>query len=107
MKGSGHYTPSPRDYTFDYAKQCSRALFKYKKAFMRNDGERYTAFIHAASEKKVHFHADNLYPYELVDPYLGHYDFENDNFMRRISEEEKVVLNAQWDSLITRAGRIP
>lgn len=42
-----------RDYTFDYAKQCSRALFKYKNAFMRNDGERYTAFIHAASEKKV------------------------------------------------------
>ncbi len=88
-----------RDYTFDYAKQCSRALFKYKKAFMRNDSERYTAFIHAASEKKVHLHADNLYPYELVDPYLGHYDFENDNFMRRISEEEKVVLNATWNAL--------
>ena len=30
-----------KDYSFDYAKQPSKAMFKYRKAFLRNDGERY------------------------------------------------------------------
>lgn len=34
-----------KDYRFDYEKLPSRAMFKYKKAFMRNDGERYHAFL--------------------------------------------------------------
>lgn len=29
-----------KDYTFDYSKQPSKAMFKYRKAFMRNDGDR-------------------------------------------------------------------
>ncbi len=29
-----------KDYTFDYSKQPSKAMFKYRKAFLRNDGER-------------------------------------------------------------------
>ena len=33
-----------RDYSFDYAKQPSKALYKYRKAFLRNDGARYEAF---------------------------------------------------------------
>ena len=33
-----------RDYTFDYAKQPSKAMFKYRAAFWRNDVERYKAF---------------------------------------------------------------
>ena len=32
-----------RDYTFDYAKQPSKAMFKYRKAFLRNDRDRYLA----------------------------------------------------------------
>lgn len=38
-----------KDYSFDYSKQPSKAMFKYRKAFMRNDGERYNAFLAAIS----------------------------------------------------------
>ena len=34
-----------RDYTFRYEVQPSCAMFKYRKAFIRNDGERYTEFL--------------------------------------------------------------
>ena len=34
-----------RAYTFDYAKQPSKAMFRYRKAFLRNDGPRYRAYL--------------------------------------------------------------
>ena len=34
-----------RDYSFDYAQQPSKAMFKYRKAFLRNDELRYRAFM--------------------------------------------------------------
>ena len=34
-----------KDYSFDYEKQPSKAMYKYRKAFMRNDTERYKGFI--------------------------------------------------------------
>ncbi len=88
-----------KDYSFDYAGQTSRALFKYKKAFLRNDRTRYTEFISAASEGRVKLHTDNLYPYELADPYLDGWMNSGESFMHTISDEEKAVLNATWDAL--------
>ncbi len=89
-----------RDYTFDYAAQPSRALFKYRKAFVRNDGKRYRAFICAVNAGEAVLHADNVAPYELVDPYLadGRYGIGR-SFMRDITPEEKDTLNATWASL--------
>ena len=89
-----------KDYSFDYEKQPSRALFKYRKAFARNDGARYYAFISAVAKGKAVLHADQVAPYELVAPYLLAGWFGNHtNFMRDITEEEKNVLNATWASL--------
>ena len=45
-----------RDYTFDYSKQPSRALYKYRKAFMRNDGERYEAFLDKVEKGEAELH---------------------------------------------------
>ncbi len=84
-----------KDYTFDYEKQPSRAMFKYKKAFHRNDEERYEAFINAVQEGTATLHADNVMPYELVEPYLAN-GCAN---LREITPEEKAVLNAEWASL--------
>lgn len=42
-------------------------MFKYRKAFLRNDGERYNAFLEAVSSGEKQLHADNLAPYEIVD----------------------------------------
>jgi len=81
-----------KDYTFDYSKQPSRAMFKYRKAFGRNDKERYEAFLKKVSTGEAKLHAENVCPYELVNPYLGYYGV-------RIPSEEQDALNATWTAL--------
>lgn len=89
-----------RDYTFDYAKQPSRALFKYKKAFLRNDRKRYETFLSLVSSGKARLHADHVAPYELVEPYLvTDWYGRSSSFMRPISPEEKIALNATWEAI--------
>ncbi|MBR4727493.1 MAG: DUF2828 family protein [Clostridia bacterium] len=89
-----------KDYTFDYEKQPSKAMFKYRAAFSRNDGERYSAFLARVEKGEAKLHADTLAPYELVEPYLV-YSYSNGrmSFMREITAEEKATLNATWASL--------
>ena len=87
-----------KDYTFDYSKQPSKAMFKYRKAFYRNDGERYGEFLNKVSGGEAQMHADTLMPYELVAPYLQ-FHWSSRCFMRDISEAEKNTLNATWASL--------
>lgn len=89
-----------KDYTFDYEKQPSRAMFKYKKAFIRNDEQRYSDYINAVNSGKTVLHADNVSPYELVAPYLNTGWFGGiRNFMKDITPAEKEALNATWKSL--------
>lgn len=89
-----------KDYSFDYEKQPSKAMFKYRKAFARNDSERYNAFIKAVTEGEAVLHADNVVPYELVAPYLTTGWYGNSrSFMRNITTAEKNSLNATWASL--------
>ena len=89
-----------KDYSFDYSCQPSKAMYKYRKAFMRNDAERYNSFIGKVSVGEARLHADTLAPYELVEPYIND-DYTSDSrcFMRNISEQEKNTLNATWASL--------
>ncbi|MGI6578762.1 MAG: DUF2828 family protein [Saccharofermentanales bacterium] len=90
-----------KDYSFDYEKQPSRALFKYQKAFIRNDQERYDAFINAVVSGEAKLNAGNVAPYELIDPYL----IEGwSGSMKDITPAEKNVLNATWASLTNFAG---
>lgn len=89
-----------KDYSFDYEKQCSRALHKYRKAFIRNDGVRYGDFLHRAVDGETVLHADNVSPYELVEPYLdSSWRNNNGSFLKPLSEEEKLSLNATWNAL--------
>ena len=90
-----------KDYSFDYSKQPSKAMYKYRKAFLRNDTERYGSFMNQVSSGTVKLHADTLAPYELVEPYINDnaYTASSRSFMRQISEQEKNVLNATWASL--------
>ena len=89
-----------KDYTFDYEKQPSRALYKYRKAFRRNDPERYNQFLSAVEEGHAVLHADNVSPYELVEPYLNGWWYGGEQcYMRPVSEDEKRVLNATWNAL--------
>lgn len=85
-----------KDYSFDYEKQCSRALHKYRKAFIRNDGKRYNDFLGKVEKGQAVLHADNVSPYELVEPYLNG---EGKCFMKNLTEDEKRSLNATWASM--------
>ena len=49
-----------RDYTFDYEKQPSKAMFKYRQAFIRNDGERYNSFLNKVATGEAKLNADTL-----------------------------------------------
>ena len=76
-----------KDYTFDYAKQPSKAMFKYRKAFLRNDGERYADFLQKVDRGEAKIHTGTLMPYELVE---RAYD---------CSEEERRSLDVTWRML--------
>lgn len=94
-----------KDYCFDYEQQPSRAMFKYRKAFIRNDGKRYREFLARVLSGEATLHADNVSPYELVEPYLISNWYENGNsFMRNITDAEKNALNATWASIPDYGG---
>ena len=83
-----------RDYTFDYAKQPSKAMFKYRKAFFRNDGQRYQAFLEQVRSGEAKLNTGTLYPYELVAPILK----------GEVSEAERLTLDTTWNALPDFAG---
>ena len=60
-----------RDYSFDYEKQPSKALFKYRKAFTRNDGERYKDFLTRVSSGQAKLHTGSLAPYDIIAPFFS------------------------------------
>ena len=83
-----------KDYSFDYAKQPSKAMFKYRKAFARNDRERYTEFLQRVQKGEATLHTGTLLPYELVDSWLT-----NSGRYRMPSPEEAMTLNTTWAAL--------
>ncbi len=87
-----------KDYTFDYSKQPSKAMFKYKKAFMRNDSDRYMEFLDGAKNGEKKLNTSTLAPYELVEQCLE-YDLFSDSYMKKLTEEEKKALNVTWANL--------
>ena len=78
-----------RDYTFEYSAQPSRAMLKYRKAFRRNDEERYTAFLERVSKGEETVHTGTLYPYDIVEKALR---FRGD-------ETERKALDVTWNAL--------
>ena len=78
-----------RDYSFDYSKQTSGAMFKYRKAFARNDALRYGLYIASVQRGEASMHADTLYPYQIV----------RSCFAGNIPDAERLSLDAAWNSL--------
>lgn len=77
-----------KDYTFDYEKQPSKAMFKYRNAFARNDAERYQAFLNRVSAGGAKLNTDTLMPYEIITPF----------FNRNVSDAERKAINTTWYS---------
>lgn len=76
----------------EYSAVPSRAMTKYRKAFMRNDGERFNKFLTKVEKGEVKVNADTLYPYDLVKKYMGR------NFYSPMNTEDRVV-ETQWKAL--------
>lgn len=83
-----------KDYTFDYETEPSKALYKYRKAFIRNDGERYMQFISSVAKGEAKLNASTLAPYEIIAPLLkGSFNG------KQLTEEEISSVNATWNAL--------
>ena len=78
-----------KDYTFEYSAQPSKAMLKYRKAFRRNDEERYKAFLSRVEKGEETVHTGTLYPYDIVEKALR---FRGD-------ETERKALDVTWNAL--------
>lgn len=58
-----------KDYTFDYSKQPSQAMFKYRKCFAINDVERYSKYLSDVQSGKATMNTKALFPYQIVSAY--------------------------------------
>ena len=76
-----------QDYTMDYSKQPSRAMFKYRKAFLRNDEMRYRAFMQKVSTRQAKLHTGALMPYDIVQS------------ARFATAQEREILDVTWNAL--------
>lgn len=79
--------------SIDYSAVPSRAMKDYRKAFKRHDPESFDTFIEKVEKGEEKINASTLFPYDLVEQYLGkrsgyygHYPLDR-------------VIEAQWKAL--------
>lgn len=82
------------DYSFDYSKQPSKAMYKYRKAFLRNDGERYCDFLQQVKRGTASLHTGTLTPFDIVQSMLGGWFG-----MKDLSAEEREAADVTWKAL--------
>ena len=71
----------------DYNQVPSKAANQYRKAFGRNDKERYGEYLEGLEKGKTKVNAAAIFPHDIVRPYLGY------------SPGDDKLLNAQWKAL--------
>lgn len=77
-----------RDYSFDYEKQPSKALLKYRNAFYTHDINRYYEFLDKVNAHRAVMHTGTLMPYEIIRPFLFYWS--------NVSKKEAKALDATW-----------
>ena len=86
----------------DYAKVPSYAMHNYGSAFAKHDHERFDAYLKSVSKGEVKINASVLYPYDLVEKYLGSYYAMRDCTRAGdcwVSRNTDAVVEAQWKAL--------
>lgn len=68
----------------DYQTVPSVAMHKYRKAFSKNDKERFGQYLTAVAEGKAKINASQVYPHDLVRQYMTR------------DAKEDMVIEAQW-----------
>jgi hypothetical protein len=88
------YMCSKRWDDIEYSKVPSCAMNRLKKAFARNDTERFEEWKKALQKGEVEVKAKQLYPHELVKQYMNcGYSWSNSN------KEVDPIVEAQWKVL--------
>ena len=88
-----------KDYSFSYEKQPSKALYKYRQAFFRNDQDRYCAFLERAESNPSVMNTGTLTPYDVIRPIMHRAEAEIE-----ISEEERRSMDITWMALPDYTG---
>ena len=83
-----------KDYSFYYEKLPSKAALKYRKAFCRNDWDRYSEYLSKVRKNDSKMNTDTLMPYEIVNPF---YSFNG--WFGRVSDQEAISLDTTWKAL--------
>lgn len=74
----------------------SQAMMKYRNAFKRNDGSRFTDFVESVNRGEVKINSDTLYPYQIVEKvgvFTGYWGSRN------TSTIDPKLAQAMWDNL--------
>lgn len=85
----------------DYAKVPSYAMHNYGSAFAKHDHERFDAYLKSVSKGETKINSSVLYPYDLVEKYLGGYGMCNRVHVGDccVSNKTDAVVEAQWKAL--------
>jgi hypothetical protein len=81
----------------DYETVPSKAMMLYRKAFERNDTERYKKYLEAVAAGKAKVNASVLYPYDIIGKYLK--KFDGYNYFEKKHYEYDALLEEQWKAL--------
>lgn len=81
-----------------YDKLPSKAGMNYRKAFHRNDGERYRAFLDSLSKGEVKVNSGTLYPNDIVGKILRADGWQG------ISKQDIQLFEGQWNNLTDFIG---
>ena len=73
----------------EYATIPSKAMSNYRKAFLKNDGERFQNYLESVKNGKAKINTGTLYPYDIVMKYI------NGPWMREYDE----TLELMWKNL--------
>ena len=107
-----------RDYTFRYSAVPSNAGLKYRKAFLRNDGERYKAYVESLHKalcvencavEEVKVNVGTLYPYDIMNKFrYGRPDatecLQLDNMWRSLPDYFGEAAGANWLAVVDVSG---
>lgn len=74
----------------DYSSIPSQASIHYRKAFIRNDGERYQSFLDSVNSGETKINTATLYPYQII------HNIWNNMYCSNIEEQ---ALETMWDNL--------
>ena len=81
----------------EYSHVPSKAMTNYRKAFSKNDAERFVAYLASLKKGETTIKATTLYPYDLIEKYLSvsrdFFWYGTPNF--KLDE----VVEAQWKAL--------